>query len=305
MTLNELRYIVALDTERHFGRAAEACFISQPTLSIAVKKLEDELGVPIFERSRQEVRPTESGREIISRAREILEGAEELKHFAKQSGDRLRDTFRIGLIHTVGPSLLPYLIPSLNEIAPQMPVVVEEGYTHELRRQLKHGKLDAIIVALPFSEPGVETRLVYEEDFIVLIPESHQWSQMGRIKPKDLIEESVLMLGEGHCFRDQVLEICPSLDRRGHGNTQQGIVGGSLETIRHMVASGVGVTVLPCSAAGADRFAERLVTIKRFAGTPPKRDIAIAWRKRFPRAEAIEALSDAIRNSDMSCVRYR
>lgn len=303
MTLTELRYITAVARERHFGRAAAACFVSQPTLSVAVKKLEEELGVTLFERTHTDIAPTPIGEKVVNQAQRVLEEAQNLKTIVSSAGDPLKGPLRIGVIYTIGPYLLPSLIPTLNDMAPQMPLLVEEGYTAQLRKKLKNGELDVIIIALPFEESGVITAPVFEEPFIVLIPGSHPWIEKPVITTDDLPEETVLLLGQGHCFRDQVLEVCPECaGATTDGSLQAALEGSSLETIRHMVASGVGVTVLPCTAAGADLYPSRMVQIKRFKGTPPSRTVALAWRKSFVRMPAINVLHKAINQCPLTCV---
>lgn len=304
MTLNELRYIVAVARERHFGRAAEACFISQPTLSVAVKKLEEELGLSLFERRKGEVSVTPVGERIVAQAQRVLEEAGGIRQIARQGQDQLDGPLRLGAIYTIGPYLLPHLIPQLAERAPKMPLIIEENYTASLSEKLKRGNLDVILISLPFDEPGVLTMPLYREPFVLLIPSSHPLNQKPDFKIADLANEDVLLLGAGHCFRDQVLQVCPDCMRPGSGESSpaQTLEGGSLETIRYMVASGLGVTILPCSAAGADRFSERLLSIRRFDRDAPSRMVALAWRKSFPRPEAVGVLRDAILSCEMSCV---
>lgn len=304
MTLNELRYIVAVARERHFGRAAEACFISQPTLSVAVKKLEEELGLSLFERRKGEVSITPVGERIVAQAQRVLEEASGIRQIAQQGQDQLDGPLRLGAIYTIGPYLLPHLIPQLAESAPKMPLIIEENYTAGLADKLKQGELDVILISLPFDEPGIQTLSLYREPFVLLIPSSHPLNQSTTVEIADLGAEDVLLLGAGHCFRDQVLQVCPHCLPRGsseNGRTQA-LDGGSLETIRYMVASGLGVTILPCSAAGADRFSERLLSIRRFNEDAPSRVVALAWRKSFPRPQAIEVLRDAVLSCEMSCV---
>lgn len=303
MTLNELRYIVAVARERHFGRAAEACFISQPTLSVAVKKLEEELGLSLFERRKGEVSVTPVGEQIVAQAQRVLEEASQIRQIARLGQDQLDGPLRLGAIYTIGPYLLPYLIPKLSERAPKMPLMIEENYTAVLAEKLKRGELDVILISLPFDEPGVETRPLYREPFVLLLPSSHPLNQQATLDIHALRHEDVLLLGAGHCFRDQVLEVCPDCMRRqSEVSPAQTLEGGSLETIRYMVASGLGVTILPCSAAGAERFSERLLTIRRFENDTPSRVVALAWRKSFPRPEAVDAVSDAVKDCDMSCI---
>lgn len=306
MTLNELRYIVAVARERHFGRAAEACYVSQPTLSVAVKKLEDELGMSLFERGHGDVSITPVGEQVVAQAQRVLEEAGALKQIARQGQDQLAGPLRLGAIYTIGPYLLPHLVSILAEQAPRMPLIIEENYTAALSEKLKQGEVDAILVSMPFEAPGILALGLYEEPFVVLMPSAHPLAARDEVSVDDIRRENVLMLGAGHCFRDQVLQLCPDCGARGRGEvgaTQQTIEGGSLETIRYMVAGGLGITVLPCTAAGADRFSQRLLAIRRFEGSPPTRRVALAWRKSYPRPKAIEALRRAVLASGLSCIK--
>jgi LysR family hydrogen peroxide-inducible transcriptional activator len=306
MTLNELRYIVAVARERHFGHPAEACFVSQPTLSVAVKKLEDELGVSLFERGTGEVTVTSVGQRVVEQAQRVLEEADGIKHLAQHGKNPLAGTLRLGAIYTIGPYLLPRLIPCVSKQAPEMPLVIEENFTSVLSERLKRGDLDVIIISLPFGESGVLTRPLYDESFAVLLPGNHPWSEQESVSADQLADEDVLLLGPGHCFRDQVLQVCPNCVKPASGGSslQRGLEGGSLETIRCMVASGVGITVLPCSAAAAEWFSEPLVRVLPFAGEAPRRRVALAWRKSFPRIEAVDVLARAVRAAGIPCVSY-
>lgn len=306
MTLSELRYIVAVARERHFGHAAEACFVSQPTLSVAVKKLEDELGVSLFERGTGEVTVTAVGQQIVEQAQRVLEEADGIRHLARHGKNPLAGMLRLGAIYTIGPYLLPRLIPLISEQAPEMPLVIEENFTSVLSERLKRGDLDVIVISLPFDGPGVLTRTIYDEPFVVLLPGGHPWSGQAAVGADQLGNENVLLLGPGHCFRDQVLNVCPNCVKStaGDNSLQRGLEGGSLETICCMVASGVGITVLPCSATAVDRFAKPLVHVLPFAGATPRRRVALAWRKSFSRLEAVDVLAHAIRGADLPCVSY-
>lgn len=298
MTLNELRYVVAVARERHFGRAADACFVSQPTLSVAVKKLEDELGVSLFERGTGEVTITGIGAAVVARAQRVLEEAEGVLAVARSGRDPLVGALRLGAIYTVGPYLLPRLVPALMARAPAMPLIIEENFTAVLVERLKRAQLDLIILSLPFATSGIQTLPLYDEDFVVLLPGRHPWAAREAIDPADLADERVLLLGPGHCFRDQVLEVCPQCGQGGGGpaedGLERGLEGGSLETIRYMVASRVGITVLPESAAREDRLGGQVVCARPFAGTAPSRRVALAWRKSFPRIGAVEAVAEAV-----------
>jgi LysR family hydrogen peroxide-inducible transcriptional activator len=306
MTLNELRYVVAVARERHFGRAAEACFVSQPTLSVAVRKLEDELGVSLFERGGGEVTVTPAGQRIVSQAQRVLEEAEEVKSLARQGSNPLEGPLRLGAIYTIGPYLLPRLIPLVMESAPQMPLLIEENFTSVLGERLKRGEVDVLLLSLPFDEPGVMTRPLYDEPFSVLVPSGHRWAREEQVEIQRLGEENVLLLGPGHCFRDQVLQFCPQCLKPAAGapSLQRSLEGGSLETIRCMVASGVGVTVLPCTAAAVDGFPQPMVRARPFAGAAPSRRVALAWRKSFPRLEAVAVLARAVHDARLGGVGY-
>ena len=304
MTLTELRYIVAVARERHFSRAAESCHVSQPTLSVGVRKLEEALDVQIFERGpKSEVRLTSAGERIVAQAQRVLEEAERLKQVARHSSDPLNGTLRLGLIYTIGPYLLPHLIPALHARAPQMPLLIEEGYTAELAERLRFGELDVIVVSLPFSEPAVVTQAIYDEPFVIAMPPEHTWAKNPNLPPERLAEGELLLLGQGHCFRDQVLQMCPDCNRSAAlSGLQRTLEGGSLETIRHMVASGLGVTVLPCSSIQNGLEGGRLV-YREFSDPAPFRRVVLAWRKSFPRPEAVEALRQTILGADIACLR--
>ena len=303
MTLTELRYICAVARERHFGRASEACFVSQPTLSLGVKKLEEELGVVLFERGHHEIVVTPVGRKIIAHAERILEEANDLKRLAKESVDPLEGPLRLGAIYTVGPYLLPALLPAVKERAPKMTLIVEENYTEVLTERLRSGALDVAVISLPYNEPGILTESLYDEPFVILLPSGHPLAERQPISVGQLSRETVLLLGKGHCFRDQVLAFCPQCRKApADDDLQRALEGGSLETIRYMVASGAGITILPCTAAGADRYSQRLLSIRRFAGVEPSRRVALAWRSSFTRKEAIEVVKRAILGCGHTCV---
>jgi len=305
MTLTELRYIVTVAREQHFGRAAKACFVSQPTLSIAIKKLETELGVAIFERGSNEITVSPIGERIVQQAQLTLEAADNIKQLALHGKNQLSGPLRIGAIHTIGPYLYPELIPILSKAAPDMPLVVEENYTAVLTEKLKRGELDVIIIALPYEERGIVSQALYEEPFVALLPSSHPLTSRKTINSKLLETENVLLLGQGHCFRDQVLEACPAcIPKPGlEGDLAHTVEGSSLETIRHMVVSGLGLTVLPCTAAGAHTYSRRLLAIRRFSSPIPTRTVALAWRLSFPRPKAIDVISKAISECNLSCVK--
>ncbi len=288
MTLSELRFIVAVSQERNFSRAAEKCFVSQPALSLAVKKLEEELGVVIFERSRTEVTLTDIGAQIINQAVKVLFEASHIKELAKLGANQLSGTLKLGIIHSVGPYLLPEIIPILRVSAPDMPLEVEENLTANLEIQLRNGVIDAAIIALPFDVVGLQTQALYDEDFSVVVPSGHHWANRTSIRPEELADEKVLLLNNGHCFSNQLMQACPELIRKG-----EVLQGNSLETIRNMVASNLGITVLPSSAT-AQRYLNPLIKVIPFVSPAPTRRIALAWRKSYVRPQALKKLIEAV-----------
>jgi LysR family transcriptional regulator, hydrogen peroxide-inducible genes activator len=290
MTLTEMRYLVALARERHFGRAAERCHVSQPTLSVAVKKVEGELGAPLFERSTVELRLTALGELVVEQAKRVLAEALKLDEIAAQGGDPLKGPLRIGVIYTIAPYLLPQLVPALHERALEMPLYLKEDFTANLVPALKQGDLDVVLLALPVEAPGIVTQVLYDEVFRVIVPTDHPWQDP--VPSQDLTGDQLLILGQGNCFRDQLLEACPHLsDPKDIGRA---VEGSSLETLRYMVASGAGVAVMPSTAA--DPLAERepLVRVLPFADPQPSRRVGLAWRVSFPRPQAIDVVKAAI-----------
>lgn len=296
MTLTELKYIVAVARERHFGHAAEACFVSQPTLSVAIKKLEEELGTQIFERRTSEVTTTPAGERIVSQAQRVLDEAGRIKEIARQGKDPLAGPLRLGIIYTIGPYLLPSLVRQLLKDAPQMPLLLTENFTVKLLELLKNGEIDVAIMALPLPETGLLTQAVYDEPFVIAVPRLHPWAKRKSIPSEDLKEETMLLLGSGHCFRDHVLEVCPELSRFSSSaeGIQKTFEGSSLETIRHMVGSGLGVTVLPMMSVPEKPPRDSLLQYVSFKPPAPDRRVVLAWRKSFTRVPAVEALRQAI-----------
>jgi LysR family hydrogen peroxide-inducible transcriptional activator len=299
MTLTELRYIVAVARERHFGRAAEACFVSQPTLSVAIKKLEEELDVKIFERGSNEVSLTPLGSAIVRQAQSVIEQASAIKEIAKRGQDPLSGALKLGIIYTIGPYLLPQLVRHAIERTPQMPLMLQENFTVKLLEMLRTGELDCAIMAEPFPDSGLALAPLYDEPFVVAVPRTHRLASQPAISADALKQETMLLLGTGHCFRDHVLEVCPEFAR--FSNDAEGIrksfEGSSLETIKHMVASGMGITVVPQLSVPRgphEGDAAGLVTYIPFTPPVPSRRVVLAWRRSFPRYEAIAALRNAV-----------
>ncbi len=294
MTLTELRYIVAVAREKHFGHAAEACFVSQPTLSIAIKKLEDELEVKIFERGGSEVTVTPLGEAIVRQAQAVIEQAAAIKEIAKRGKDPVAGPLRLGIIYTIGPYLLPELVRQVIERTPQMPLMLQENFTVKLLEMLRAGELDCAILAEPFPDAGLAIAPLYDEPFMAAVPKDHPLARRRSVSAEELKQQTMLLLGTGHCFRDQVLEVCPEFARFATDaeGIRKSFEGSSLETIKHMVASGMGVTVVP--RLSVDALAQPHVRYIPFTPPAPSRRVVLAWRRSYTRYEAIAALRNAV-----------
>ena len=305
MTLTELKYIVAVAREKHFGKAAEACFVSQPTLSVAVKKLEDELELKLFERSAGEVTVTPLGDEIVRQAQSVLEQAAEIKEIAKRGKDPLGGPLKLGVIYTIGPYLLPDLVRQNIALTPQMPLMLQENFTVRLLEMLRTGEIDCAILAEPFPDTGLAIAPLYDEPFMAARPAGHALAAGDSVSSDQLKREHMLLLGTGHCFRDHVLQVCPEFARFS-SNTEgirKSFEGSSLETIKHMVAAGMGVTLVPRLAVPPEALGAaepdapgvvRYLPIHDDGGAPPTRRVVLAWRRSVTRYEAIAALRNAI-----------
>ena len=305
MTLTELKYIVAVARERHFGKAAEACYVSQPTLSVAVKKLEEELDVKLFERSASEVTVTPLGEEIVRQAQSVLEQAANIKDIAKRGKDPLAGSLKLGVIYTIAPYLLPDLVRQVIKRTPQMPLMLQENFTVKLLEMLRTGEIDCAILAEPFPDTGLASAPLYDEPFLAAVPSNHPLAARSSVSSDELKNETMLLLGSGHCFRDHVLEVCPEFARFSSNaeGIRRSFEGSSLETIKHMVAAGMGVTLVPRlsvpkEALGASprrkRDEDPYIQYLPFTGDPPTRRVVLAWRRSYTRYEAIAALRNAI-----------
>jgi LysR family transcriptional regulator, hydrogen peroxide-inducible genes activator len=294
MTLTELRYIVAVARERHFGRAAEACFVSQPTLSVAIKKLEEELDCKVFERGGSEVTVTPLGEEIVRQAQQVIEQAQGIKEIAKRGKDPLSGPLRLGVIYTIGPYLLPDLVKQAIALTPQMPLMLQENFTVKLLDMLRTGELDCAILAEPFPDTGLAVAPLYDEPFMVAVPRNHPLASRQNIPAEELKRETMLLLGTGHCFRDHVLEVCPEYARFSSDaeGIRKSFEGSSLETIKYMVSSGMGITVVPQLSVPAEP--QTHLAFVPFADPVPTRRVVLAWRRSFTRYEAVAALRNAI-----------
>ncbi|GAB3494059.1 LysR substrate-binding domain-containing protein [Curvibacter fontanus] len=308
MTLTELKYIVAVAREKHFGRAAEACFVSQPTLSVAVKKIEEELDVKLFERSANEVTVTPLGEEIVRQAQAVLEQAASIKEIAKRGKDPLSGPLKLGVIYTIGPYLLPDLVRQMIEHTPQMPLMLQENFTVKLLEMLRTGEIDCAILAEPFPDTGLAVAPLYDEPFYAAVPHTHPLATNDSISTDEIKAETMLLLGTGHCFRDHVLEVCPEFARfSSHAEgIRKSFEGSSLETIKHMVAAGMGVTLVPRlsvpksallpkgKAKVSTSTDEGFVRYLPFSGEAPTRRVVLVWRRSFTRYEAIASLRNAV-----------
>jgi LysR family hydrogen peroxide-inducible transcriptional activator len=286
MNLRDLRYFVALAEHKHFGRAAQASFVSQPTLSTQIKKLEDELGVALVERTPRKVLLTEAGKEIALRAREVLTEVEQIRAIARRTIDPESGTLRLGIFPTLGPYLLPHVVPQISARFPRLELLLVEEKTETLTKQLREGRLDAAVLALPIHDDQLHAELLFEEPFLLAVPEHHALARRKTLKLDDLSDQSLLLLEDGHCLREQALDICSSTDV----HEKQDFRATSLETLRQMVAAGVGITLLPELAGRGAYGNARGVVIKPFAKPTPTRTIGAVWRKSSARRAAILAL---------------
>lgn len=300
MTLNELKYIVAVAKYRHFRKASESCYVSQPTLSIAIKKLEDELGITLFERHRNDILLTSVGEKIVTLAESILQQAEQIKQMAKEEQGDHSGELRLGAIYTIAPYLLPKLIPAFHRLLPDIPLIVEENYTKQLMDKLHQGELDLVILSLPYEDPTIETKILYEEPFVLALPAEHPLTKKKSVTISDLKQQTFLLLGAGHCFRDQVVDAFPNFAglQFERDQMQRTLEGSSLETIRFMVASGAGITILPCSSINGH---EELLSIRKIESPTPSRQVALAWRKSFPRQQVLSLFIEAIQSIRIPC----
>jgi LysR family hydrogen peroxide-inducible transcriptional activator len=292
MTLQELRYLVAVAEEGQVARAAERCHVGQPTLSTQLKKLEDTLGVQLFERGPRGLKPTAAGAPIIAQARIVLEEAQKLRELARTAQDPMAGALRVGAIPTLGPYLLPYLLPAIRKTYPKLRLLLSESLTAQLLEALHKHTLDAALLALPVAHAGLETMELFREPFELALPVGHRLAKKKHAQPQDLADENLLLLVEGHCLRDQALDVCGTSMRASREEVQ----ATSLETLRQMVAAGIGCTLLPrLSTLGGARPDKRLIELRPFTAPEPARLIGLVWRVRGARAEAARRLGELIR----------
>ncbi|KRF00370.1 transcriptional regulator [Frateuria sp. Soil773] len=300
MNLRDLQYLVSLAEHRHFGRAAEASFVSQPTLSTQIRKLEDELGVALVERTPRKVLLTETGREIARRARGVLAEIDEIKAIAQRTRDPEAGRLRLGIFPTLGPYLLPHLVPLVRKHFPRLELLLIEEKTEQVVKMLREGSLDVGVLALPLHEDSLHAEFLFEEPFVLAVPDSHPLARRkGRLKLADLEDESLLLLEDGHCLRDQALEVC---QLAGAGE-KVGFRATSLETLRQMVAANVGVTLLPTLAVKPPMARTDNVHLIEFAGHAPSRRIALVWRKSSSMGAFLERFADVVRSLPADLLR--
>lgn len=293
MTLQELKYLVALADHGHFGRAAESCFITQSTLSTQIKKLEEYLGVTLFDRSLKRVTPTPIGREILAAARSIVEDAERIRELAKHAQDPMARTVHFGVIPTLGPYFLPHALTLVHKKHPELRLLLREEMTPQIIKHLAEGKLDAALLALPVDDDGLRVEPLFHEPFFAAVPADHTLAEKKNIKVKELLKEKLLLLDEGHCLRDQALDVCGL-----RGDSREEVRATSLETLRQMVGMGLGLTLLPALAVdAAPRPGKKSVVTVPFALPAPGRTIGLVWRKRAPFPETFERLIETLRAS--------
>jgi LysR family hydrogen peroxide-inducible transcriptional activator len=290
LKLKDLRYLVALADERHFGRAAERSFVSQPTLSTQLKKLEDSLGVQLIERHPKQVTLTEAGEQIVARARRILEASDEVVALARSHRDPLAGKLRLAVLPTIGPYLLPRLTREIRKALPRLELRLYEYQTAVMLEKLHSGGIDVGILALPVDLEGLQSRTLYEEAFTVAMPEQHRLAKRQSIRVEDLQEETLLLLDDGHCLRDQALEVCSRVGVQ----EKQDFRATSLETLRQMVATGAGITLLPEMASQGAYGKAQGVVVRPFTRPSPVRKIGAVWRKTSGRVPAIEAICEVI-----------
>jgi len=298
MTLSEFRYIVAVAKELHFGHAAKKCFVSQPTLSVAIKKLEEELGVTLFERHQHEVSITPIGESIIRQAELILNETNNLKEIANKNNNELSGDLKLGVIYTIGPYLLPKLIPVVNKQKSELILIIEEDFTENLSTKLKAGDIDIAILANPFDVSGISSEILYQESFIVALPSGHPLAKKKKLNANDLLNDTMLLLKAGNCFRDQVVKLCPAcINPLGKNKQiQKTLESSSIETIRQMVAAGVGITILPSFSIESHAELNGMLEYRPFTKPVPFREVIIAYRKSFPRMNAVEFIKESIAN---------
>lgn len=290
MNLRDLRYLVALADARHFGRAAEKSHVSQPTLSAQIRKLEEYLGVQLVERQPRKVALTDVGERVVERARRIVRDSDEMVELAKQSRDPLAGKLRVALIPTIGPYLLPTVSPRIRKAVPKLQLMLYEYQTGMLMDRLREGEIDLGILALGFETDEFESRVLYEEPFTVALPAAHPLAKKTSLKIEDLSGETLLLLEDGHCLRDQALDVCGRVDVR----ETQDFRATSLETLRQMVAAGLGITLLPELATEGPFASGRSVAVRPFQKPVPRRTVGAIWRKSSTRLPAIEAVCEAI-----------
>ena len=291
MNLRDLKYLVALADHRHFGRAASACFVSQPTLSTQIRKLEEELGVALVERAPRRVMLTPAGRDAAERARRIVADVEEMREAARRSRNPEAGTVRLGIFPTLGPYLLPHVVPRVRERFPDLELLLVEEKTETILRQLREGRLDAGVLALPLHDDQLHLEFLFEEPFVLAVPHGHALGAGQSLTMTDLADQSLLLLEDGHCLRDQALDVC----QLAGASEKSGFRATSLETLRQMVAANVGITLLPVLAVKPPVAPSREVTLMPFRAPAPSRRLALVWRRSSAMSEFLTRFAAVFR----------
>lgn len=291
MTLTELKYLITLHKVKNFSKAAELCYVSQPTLSNGIKKLEETLGVSLFERAYHEIKTTFAGEQIAQRAQKILTEVQDIQQMARELQNPFAEPLKLGVIYTLSPFLLANAVAALQQEEPKLQLIIQENYTHKLSQALEEGSLDAAIVALPASLPNANLIPLYEEPFVALLPAKDPLANQSELNTDDLIDKKLLVLAKGHCLRDQVISFCPECNWNKADPDSLWIEAGSLETIRHMVAMGVGISIFPRMSASMPYYNDRYLVTRPFKAPAPSRTLALAWRTTDPRTHVFDVLA--------------
>lgn len=292
MNLRDLRYLIALADLRHFGRAAEHCNVSQPTLSTQIKKLEDELGVQLIERSPRQVMLTPAGSDIITRARRVLAEVDQMRETARRTSDPEAGSVRFGIFPTLAPYLLPHVVPNIRKRFPRLELLLVEEKTETILHMLREGRLDCAVLALPLHEDWLDIEFLFDEPFMLAVPARHPLATHRNLKLNELSEQHLLLLEDGHCMREQALEVCAMA---GAGE-KEGFRATSLETLRQMVAAGVGITLLPILAVKPPVAASEFISLLPFKKPPPTRSLALVWRKSSAMSEFLKKMAEVLRD---------
>ena len=302
MTLTELKYCLELEKTKNFGQAAKNCFVSQPTLSIAIKKIEEQLNICIFERQKNSILITDIGKKVLSIAKNILINVENIKQLANDENEEF-STIKIGAIYTIGPYIFSKMIQIFNQTIPNIKLSIEENYTEILIEKLNSGELDLIIIAETLKNNNFITQTLYKEPFILAVSNRHKFRNLKSIDIKQIKDEELLLLGKKHCFREQVLELYPNFYKKNQQHKlQKTLEGTSLETIKYTVAANNGITILPCSAIQKN---QNILTYIPFKKTIPNRTVVVSYRESFPRKKILKLILNSLQKISLPCIEKK